>query len=346
VIPSGLGFYIWKLGKVIPLEKLVATLKAVNARWVCIKLVNGSYRYNQIDETGTMVGNDDFLIEVIATLRQEIPGILIGGWAWILTREIVLMISQASLAGGRCATLGLDFWFIDAEENADDEIKAYWKTSPWRSLSAREYLDFGPSMGMQTPALSSYRFPESHPEFPWGPFLQHEAMKFTAPQVYWIGAHNPAFQLAKTIEQYAGIRELPMVPIGAAFHEGGWTTTPADIAEFTQAVQDEGLTGWGWWVLDQAINREDWLEAMATDYTPPPTPEPEPETIPDLVEIVGLTGNDQLNIRSRIWGDVVAKTWNGAQFPVEDHGHDGLGRTWFQLGSGIWVASWYTQPVD
>lgn len=350
MIPNGLGFYIWKLNRVLPLERLIQTLQAVNARWVCLKLADGPDRYNRIDESGNLVGNDTFLKEVIQALRLAIPGIQIGGWGWIFTREMVAMVRQASVAAERCATLGLDFWFIDAEEHGPTQT--YWKTSPYRSLSAREYMDLGQSLGIKSPSLSSYRFPKAHPEFPWDDFLNHPSMEYTAPQMYWMGAHNPRYQLGLCLSQYAQKRELPMVPIGAAFKEGGWTTTAADIAEFTQAVQDFECPGWGFWVLDQAIDRPDWLAAMAHDYTPPPvpapepTPEPEPEPAPQLVEIIGLDDDQTLNMRSRIWGDVVAKTWNGAQFPVMDTGQDGLDRPWYQLGPGIWVASWYTQPVN
>lgn len=256
------------------------------------------------------------------------------------------MLAQANLAAERCETLDLDFFFIDAEEN--QYVQSYWKTSPFRFVSALEYMNFGDSLGIKAPALSSYRFPEYHRTFPWNEFMDHKSMDYTAPQVYWMGSHNPAYQLKETIEQYAAIREMDMVPIGAAFKEGGWTTTPEDIAEFTQAVQDEGLTGWGFWVLDQAMWRDDWLAAMDHDYIPPePPPDPDPEPVdPVIIEITGLAGDETLRLRNAIWGEVVAKTWNGCQFPVMSKALDSLNREWYQLGVGIWVAGWYTKPVE
>lgn len=341
MILTGLGFLIWKLQRVLPLSRLVQTLQSVNAHWICLKLANGSGTYNQIDAAGQLVWDDDYLLEVIETLRVEIPGLQVGGWQWIFTRGTENMSSQAERARERCAALGLDFWLIDAEEN--QSVGSYWKTSATRDQSAREYMTN--IRDVPSPALCSYRYPESHRELPWSEFINPSFIEYTAPQVYWIGSHNPRYQLTKCLQQYDAIRDLPMIPIGAAFKEGGWTTTPAEIAEFTQACQDLNLPGWGYWVLDQAIDRPDWLAAMVNDYIPPPNPDPEPEPEPQTIEITGLHSGDSLNLRAAIFGAVVAHTWNGARFPVMSTGYDSQGRAWYQIGAGIWVAGWYTKAV-
>lgn len=340
-VPSGNIFYLWKLKSCLPVVHILDALERAQADAVCIKVANGRYTYNQIDEVGDWTGEDDFLLEVIAILKAA--GYQVGGWDFIFTKEVVSMVWQIDVAVERFHTLGLDFFLIDAEEVGT--VQAYWKSSPYRSQSAIEFMN-GLQSGQVAPvALSSYRFPDYHRELPWAAFLDHPASTFVAPQMYWVGASNPAYQLHMCLEQYAQRTELPMVPMGAAFKEGGWTVQPSQIAEFTKAVEDHELPAWGFWVLDQAMYQPDWLQAMRTDYDggdiePPPPPEK-----PERVRIVGLESDETLRMRDGIWGLVNAKTWNGAEFDVMDIGLDGLDRDWYQVGPSIWVAGWYTEVV-
>jgi hypothetical protein len=342
MIPNGMGYFIWKLKTCRPIAQIVQILNDTGADWITLKLLNGPWKYNQVNQYGDWVGNDDYLIDFISSIRAYVPGIKIGGWGWIYTREVVSMARQSAAAAERCQTLGMDFWLIDAEEN--QTYDSFWKSSTYRYISADEYVEGLEAANVPSPGLCSYRYPDYHRLFPWDNFLQHDYIGYSAPQVYWIGSHNPAYQLNKCIDQYNKRVIKPIVPIGAAFKEGGWTTTPGDLMEFNQEVKSLGLDGWGYWVLDQAKDYPEWLESITDDTTPiPPTPDPPPT--PLRIEIVGLANGETLRLRNNVWGDVVGQTWNGCQFKVMGQAEDSLNRVWYQLGAEIWVAGWYCNPA-
>ncbi len=99
-------------------------------------------------------------------------------------------------------------------------------------------------------ALSSYRFPQLHMDFPFAPFLN--VCDFNVPQVYWEQATNPIKQLDKCIQQYRAFnngvyKDLPIIPAGAAYPAGSWAPTVIEINAFNQTVKDYNLPGHCWW---------------------------------------------------------------------------------------------------
>jgi ketosteroid isomerase-like protein len=123
--------------------------------------------------------------------------------------------------------LGLDGYVIDAE--------APYK-APGKAEAAQAFMaELRQGLPRATPvALSSYRYPSYHREFPWKAFLDH--CDFAMPQVYWQESHNPAVQLARTLKEY-GRPELvgavrPVIPTGAAYGVGNWAATAADLHQF------------------------------------------------------------------------------------------------------------------
>lgn len=94
-----------------------------------------------------------------------------------------------------------------------------------------------------------------------------------------------------------------------------------------------------------AFNKQFKVNVKPLPDIPIEPPDP-PAEMPEVVKITGLQGTDNLNMRSDIWGPIVAKTWNGSTFEVMDQEMDSQDRIWYQVGSSIWIASWYTEVVE
>lgn len=87
--------------------------------------------------------------------------------------------------------------------------------------------------------------------------------------------------------------------------------------------------------------RAQFNEQFGVDIpAPPPPPTPEESII-----ITGLGSTARLNMRDRIWGNVVGQTWNGKVFPLEGQAQDATGQTWYRIGKGIWVSGAYAKKV-
>lgn len=311
-MPKGLGLLIWQLRSLPEIDGMIATLRSIGVSWVSFKIRDGIYASNQVDVRGNYTGKSDYLEYVIAKFKAA--GIEVGGWAFLYTGSN--MAQQAKLASDDVSKYGLSHLLIDAE--AIPSLGALWK-DPRAGTWAVQYMD-----GLKTPkgfpvGLCTYRFPVLHREFPFNAFLKHPKNTLNAPQMYWIGAHNPAEQLARSYTENQAIRALPFVPIGAAFREAGWEPTAAEIKTFVSASRAMGLEGYGFWSLDQAIKRPDWLLAMKAPGTPvpqPPDPAPEdPEDIP--VKIFHVKSKDGLRCRSAIipsvkYGRVPGKTYGSS----------------------------------
>jgi hypothetical protein len=135
--------------------------------------------------------------------------------------------------------------------------------------------------------LTSYRYPESHREFPWHEFLS--ICDFVNQQVYWEQAHNPAYQLDRSIQQYNQLlkeigKNIPQHPIGAAYSERGWKVTERDLRQYMERCVELGLPSTSLWVWDEMRARSDpeleklWDLYAAFDFKEPaPPPDYTPE---------------------------------------------------------------------
>jgi hypothetical protein len=73
------------------------------------------------------------------------------------------------------------------------------------------------------------------------------------PQVYWMKAHNPADQLAKSVaELQAKTPSRPIVPTGAAFREFGWKPTDSEVLDFCKKAKELNLTAVNFWEWSDA----------------------------------------------------------------------------------------------
>lgn len=225
--PQGKGLYVWVVDE--NWDEILFDLKDGNFNWACIKVADGSYRYNDNDNLQRLInGMRDVDIEV---------------WGW---QYIYLMngIREAEVAAEQIDRYNLDGFILDPEKEAKDkQVEAHNYAV---TLSDKTLVPIG---------LSSYRYPSYHPELPWNEFLS--ICDFHAPQVYWVGSHNPADQLIRSISELTEIKDLPVIPAGCAYNDehSDWSPTDQDVLEFYQKAKELELPGifyWAWHTAEAA----------------------------------------------------------------------------------------------
>lgn len=218
---------------------------------IIIKVLDGPWNYNQRPyyDHGRLLYADDILPPFIKAFKSR--GIQVWGYQWIYLDEPVL---EARRALERVKLMGLDGFIVDAEGDAKNKPK---ETAKYLSALA----------GINVPTgLSSYRYPSLHNELDWGAWMKGLDIMF--PQVYWMGATNPAAQLARSLEEYKKLAErfkieLQYIPTGAAFYEHGWSATPSQAYEFLTAARGIGLPAANFWEFWYARSIPGMWEAIS-----------------------------------------------------------------------------------
>lgn len=249
---KGKGEYIWKIRDCenAIVSDIVTMAKNANFSHVLIKIADGPYGYNYID------GVDKAKELAIALLSE---GIEPWGWQYVYGADPV---GEALTAKRRMRETGCVGFVINGEVEIRD--------NPDNVVNASLYNSY---LGLDVPiALSTYRYPNSHPAFPYKEFLK--ICSLVMPQVYWMKADNPVEQLGWCIEQYEAITDLPIFPTGSAFCEHGWCPTTDEIKQFAQAAKDRNLPGINFW--EWSATRADgfWktVRDIEWDVEPPPPP--------------------------------------------------------------------------
>ena len=285
-ILSGKGMWVWKIKYCENGDGEVAAQKAVDSGFthVTVKILNGQWKYNQrpVEAHGKFSHwTDDIIKPWIAEFKKR--GIPVWGWQWVLLDDPV---KEARAAIDRVKDLALDGFIINAEAPA--------KQKP--NLSSQLYMK---NLKMNVPiALSSYRYPELHHNFPWQIYLA--GCDLAMPQVYWEQAHNPGIQLTETVNQYRDYLkwEKDIVPTGSAYSRGDWYCTPDDARIFLGVAQKLELPSanfWEWRFWDdlpqtfEAISKYDWGDIEKPPVPPDPEEPEEPET-PDTANFKMLSG--------------------------------------------------------
>lgn len=247
---------------------------------------DGDYRYNRPDAR---------IREYVDALRAK--GISVGGWGYTYPEKPG---PQGAYASERIEKFDLEFWFVNAEKE-------------WKKLGLGDDAELhmeSISHNKKTPVLlCSYRYPSYHAPFPFAKFLHF--CEGANPQVYWMQAHNPAYQLEKSYNEYKQLltEGQMFVPIGSAFGEGGWVATPEELKEFEAKCVAMGFKTRGYWSLDYMLKkgRLDFMKAIFGDpqTPPPPYPPPDPDPNPSLptpigtVEVIHPSGLNERNKPSR-----------------------------------------------
>jgi hypothetical protein len=221
---QGKGFFIWQVPRCEGGDPAAIALAAEQAALshVLIKIADGTSPYN-----------DGLVAPVVSALRDR--GISPLGWHYIYGYD---PIAEAEIALQRLDELQLDAYVIDAEAPFKE---------PGKDVAARQFMDhLRASLPYFPMALSSYRYPSYHPQFPFVAFL--ESVDFNMPQVYWVLSHNPGEQLIRSVREFEAIEPFrPIIPTGSAYLQGDWAPTVADIYEFLVTAQNLGLSAANFW---------------------------------------------------------------------------------------------------
>lgn len=261
---TGKGWFIWQVPRVAGGDPAAIAARAAEAgcSHVLIKIAERTHAFG-FDRLGR-----DLLPPIIEALRGR--QLAVWGWHYVYGDNPT---SEAAAAVNRVRQLGLDGYVIDAE--------AEYK-HPGKAAAARIFMNtLRQGLPALPVALSSYRFPAFHQTLPWAAFL--ERCDLAMPQVYWEGAHNPAQQLERCLNEYANPRLVgtprPVVPTGSAYGTGQWLASAADVRQFLQRAQALTLPAanlYSWDYADQAGHRDLWEAAAAVDW-------PAPRSEPDIV---------------------------------------------------------------
>jgi hypothetical protein len=259
-IPHGRGFFIWQTApdRIAPPAEAARQARDAGLSWVAIKAQNGIGRYNA---------------SAIGDYCRAFDGEGVEVWLWgYLYGADMLRRSQARLEANMtadvCAELMPAGWIADPEAEYKRPGAAEWANTYLTALRA-EMPDL--SVG-----LCTYRYPSYHPEFPWRAWLGGSSgADFHAPQVYWMGAHNPAQQLLKSVNELKALKDIPVVPVGAAYTEGGFEPTVPEMDAFHEQVVRLGLPGEFWWEWYFAtVRRPQFWAAIARHAWPAPVEAP------------------------------------------------------------------------
>ncbi len=263
VIPTGKGMFIWKLKVCAGSDMRVLANMALAAHldYVVIKAADGTDNFNQAEPA---YYGPDLLGNAVDILKSV--GIQVWFWQYVYGSNrlrISIATAEANRIVDNIKRFQPEGLFIDAEAQYKRPGAAAWADTYMTILrSSFPTLPIG---------LCSYRFPSLHPELPWQSFLRR--CNFHAPQVYWVQAHNPGDQLGRSVRELQALANLPVVPVGAAYHDTGfnWQPTVAELDEFDRVAHALKLPGVSWWEWGEnghgaqyiapfweAITRHDW----------------------------------------------------------------------------------------
>jgi hypothetical protein len=261
------GVYVWNLAVwdkeaqraheySTPLE-LAQELKQGGFGHVLLKITDGTARFGVINGV-------DYVPEYITALRAV--GIEVWGWGYVYGNYPA---GEAAVAVERCRELGITNFVVDAE--------AEYKNKP---AAARTYMTaVRKGMPDAVLALSSFRFPSYHREFPFREFA--EQCNLMMPQVYWEGAKNAGDQLRRCVQEYTDFGfGLPIAVTGAAYKSTSvtWQPTAAEVQEFYQVADELGLEMVNFWEWQCAKKINLWQTLMALGGNTEPVEE---DTNPD-----------------------------------------------------------------
>jgi len=236
---QGKGMTIWKILSCMGGDpaKIANAAKAAGFSFVVIKIADAGAAYN-FDK----VNNKDLIPPVVEALRSK--GIHVWGWQYVYGYD---PMAEARIASSQMKKYGMEGFLIDAEQEYKLE---------GRAAVARTYMTELRKEMPSTPfGLLSYRWPSYHPTFPWTAFL--EKCDFSMPQVYWMLSHNPQTQLQRCVDEYAKLTpNLPVIPMGPAYSEGGWTPSATEITWFMQKCQTLKLDAVNFFSWDESQVRQ------------------------------------------------------------------------------------------
>ena len=269
MIPAGKHLMVWKVSQIlnvyVSLEAAIQAVVENGFAGIMPKIANGNYAW--------LPGKPEAkgLPELIALARKS--SLKIHTWMYSYGQDLVGEIAAIKAAYG---VYGGDSFTI----NAEAEYKRKGAGVVATNLTTRLRAELpGVTLG-----YTSYRFPTKHGEWPPGaqngfPFTELQAgCDFAMPQLYFVGAHNPAQQLETSKREYDALPNRPYIPIGSAYSTAVWTPTPADLDELDTKAHELGIKAISWWRWDTAVTLGLWQTIAAHNW--PVTQPPGPPTAP------------------------------------------------------------------
>jgi hypothetical protein len=233
---QGKGFFTFNLPECEDGDpgSILAAAQAAGLSHIIVKIADGT------QATGIDASGGDFTALMVQALNQA--GMAVWGWQYVYGDNPSV---EATLAVTRTQALGLDGLVVSAGEEYEQ---------PGRSSAAHLYMTTVRA-GLTVPiALSSFRFPNYHPDFPWSDFLL--SCDLHMPQVFWELAHNAGEQLIESKRQCDALPNArPYIPTGSTYPASGWSPTAQDITDFMNTAEVLGLP---------AVNFFDWETCRAS----------------------------------------------------------------------------------
>jgi len=249
----GKGYYIWQMPSCESGNAQAIAERALTSglSHVMVKIVDGAgWDYNVDSKTG---------VDMVPPLVQALHDRGIQAWGWHYVRGDQ-PVAEAHSAIKRIRDLGVDGYIIDAEVEYRDRNKT-WAAQRFM----QEMRTAFPNLPM---ALSTYRYPKSHPDLPYSAFL--EGCDFAMPQVYFEQAHNPVEQLQRSVDQYMALTPArPIIPTAPTYKRGDWMPTTQDINHFFDHAKTIGLTAanaWSWDIAGRAAYTQLWNAVADFDW--------------------------------------------------------------------------------
>jgi hypothetical protein len=239
---------------------IVAAAQAAGLSHVIVKIADGEQAFG-LDASGI-----DFTAPVVQALRTA--RIAVWGWHYIYGNNPV---AEATTAIARAQALGLDGYVV----NAENEYQR-----PGMDSAARQFMTAVRDALTIPIALSSFRFPNYHPELPWSIFL--EFCDLHMPQVTWEQAHNAGAQLRESKRQCDALPNArPYIPTCAAYGTSGWSPTAEEIIDLLTTAKALGLPAVNFFNWDACRNNlTDLWTTIAEFAWPAPSASPNKETPP------------------------------------------------------------------
>jgi hypothetical protein len=283
---KGKGFFIWKIKDCQGGNPDLIADEAYKAGFshVLIKIADGAFAYNW-----DTVNNVDRIPPVVAALRKY--GMQVWGWHYVYGYNPT---GEARKAVAQVKKYNMDGYVIDAE----GEFK-----QTGMDVAAKTFLtELRAGLPNLPVALCSFRWPSYHPQFPWKIFL--EKCDLNMPMVYWIKAHNAGAQLKRSVQEFQAMTPIrPVIPVGPAFKESGWTPTIADQDDYFKTVKALSLPAVNYFSWDEcrrdlptlwdAIAKYQW-----TEYVAPSTP-----TVTANEYIKALNSDSKLSELSKLYDE-------------------------------------------
>ena len=243
--PTGKGIFIWQASRhYIPDPAAeAAKIKAAGFKWAAVQTCDGYMTQWPLT-----------IILIINALEAQ--GIEVWSWGMIYANGANAEgwgYSEGAIAGHHRRELDLAGHIFDPEA---------WVKRPRGGVGVTwAYEGYASSAFSQVKGMTTYRYPELHTTFPWKEALA--GVSFVMPQVYWERAHNPDWQLRRSLDQYGKLIQAPYIPIGAAYGVTGWEPTVSDLRAFYAEVKVLDLPGYAFWNWRTLSRRPNLLRAVS-----------------------------------------------------------------------------------